>query len=81
MKYKCRYMTEYVSAKWASFDDLWNTHIDATRQISVFEYIYDSLSPDSSNYDKFLNELVNTLMDGMNITYYKSNYSDLLKQN
>lgn len=22
--YKCRYMTEYVSAKWASFDDLWN---------------------------------------------------------
>lgn len=22
--HKCRYMTEYVSAKWASFDDLWN---------------------------------------------------------
>ena len=22
--HKCRYITEYVSAKWASFDDLWN---------------------------------------------------------
>ena len=22
--HKCRYMTEYVSAKWASFDDFWN---------------------------------------------------------
>lgn len=22
--HKCRYMTEYVSAKWASYDDLWN---------------------------------------------------------
>ena len=22
--HKCRYMTEYVSAKWVSFDDLWN---------------------------------------------------------
>ena len=22
--HKCRYMTEYVSAKWGSFDDLWN---------------------------------------------------------
>ena len=58
--------------------DLWNMHIDASKQISVFEYIYDKITPDSSKYDNHITNLINTLMDGMEITYYQSNYSDLL---
>ena len=58
--------------------DLWNMHIDASKQISVFEYIYDKINPDSSKYNNHITNLINTLMDGMEITYYQSNYSDLL---
>ncbi len=58
--------------------DLWNMHIDASKQISVFEYIYDKINPDSSKYNNHITNLINTLMNGMEITYYQSNYSDLL---
>ena len=33
--HKCRYMTEYVSAKWGSFDDLWNNGLSYIIEKSV----------------------------------------------
>ena len=59
-------------------EDLCSKYIDASKQISLFEYIYDSLDPDSSKYDNHTSSLVEALMAGMEIVYYEDNYADLI---
>ena len=61
-----------------TIEDLCNKYIDASKQISLFEYIYDTLDPDASKYDNHTTSLVEALMVGMEIVYYEDNYSDLL---
>ena len=72
-------VVELDGLKNITIEDLCNKHVDASKQISLFEYIYDTLDPDSSKYDTFTSNLVESLMAGMEIVYYESNYSDLLK--
>lgn len=72
-------VVDYNGVDNVTIEDLCGKYIDANKQISLFEYIYDTINPDANRYDKHTANLVERLMAGMKIVYYESNYADLLK--